>query len=179
MFDYLKYALKAKGRHGTHSPFVYLFVEEVLRKPKSPIQSFKHLDKSNKILIRLISFLKVETLYTLSNSNIQQKEMIQMLFPKLDLKVVEAINEIKLFDNALLLLDLNDLDYTSCTALKNIKNQANFSVFISAIHNQAKQQETWEQLRNLFNFPMSLDFWIGGLLIQDPSFKVKQHFVLK
>lgn len=30
---YLRYRCKAKGRHGTHSPFAYGFVEQVLRPP--------------------------------------------------------------------------------------------------------------------------------------------------
>lgn len=34
--EYLKYRFKAKGRHGTHSPFVYAFVDQVLM-DKSPV----------------------------------------------------------------------------------------------------------------------------------------------
>jgi hypothetical protein len=30
-FQYLKYRFRARGRHGVHSPFVYDFVENVLR----------------------------------------------------------------------------------------------------------------------------------------------------
>ena len=30
--EYLKYCKKAKGRHGTHSPFVYSFIEEGINK---------------------------------------------------------------------------------------------------------------------------------------------------
>jgi hypothetical protein len=39
IIEYLKYRIKAKGRHGTHSPFVYALVDQVLS-AQSPI-SFK------------------------------------------------------------------------------------------------------------------------------------------
>lgn len=31
VFEYIKYRWKAKGRHGTHSPFIYQFVDECLK----------------------------------------------------------------------------------------------------------------------------------------------------
>jgi hypothetical protein len=39
LIQYLRYRWQAKGRHGTHSPFVYRFVEEVLRKKDGDLNS--------------------------------------------------------------------------------------------------------------------------------------------
>lgn len=36
--QYLRYRWRAQGRHGTHSPFVYGFVEEVLRRKEGTLR---------------------------------------------------------------------------------------------------------------------------------------------
>ena len=45
-FEYLKYRWKARGRHGTHSPFVYDFVEKVLM-DKGPVKQMQDLSSFN------------------------------------------------------------------------------------------------------------------------------------
>ena len=59
--EYIKYLWNAKGRHGTHSPFIYEFVDKCLsiKKEKNIIQQFSarfHYLKSDKRTIKITDF---------------------------------------------------------------------------------------------------------------------------
>lgn len=177
--NYLKYIFKAKGRHGTHSPFVYAFVEQVLREQKTESQTFKKLSKREQILFRLIPFLKTEVVYLLAKESTTIKIIIHNTFPEIKIIELVDIKEIRTYQNALLILNLENTVYENLCSLETISNQSNFSIFVNSIHTNKQQFAIWEQLKSLKRFTLSLDFWLGGFLIQDKAFKVKQHFILK
>ncbi len=61
MFEYIKYRWKAKGRHGTHSPFIYKLVDECLaidikKEDDLQIKALYHQLKSNKKIIQVSDF---------------------------------------------------------------------------------------------------------------------------
>lgn len=177
-FYYLKYRFKAKGRHGTHSPFVYAFVEKVLRKQKLQ-QAFKNTSKE-RILLQLIDFLKITQLYFFPDAISVEIQHIQSLFPKLKIIEISSISLVKDFENTLVLLDIEHLKQSDFDLLQQLKEKENFSIYLNNIHHQNQTNHlVWNKVKEYNNFPMSLDFWIGGLLIQQNSFKIKQHFLLK
>jgi len=54
LIEYLKYRLKAKTRHGVHSPFVYSFIEQVLKnrnRTPFPNRLRSHLQTGQMILL--------------------------------------------------------------------------------------------------------------------------------
>lgn len=177
-FDYLKYRFKAKGRHGTHSPFVYAFVEQVLRKQKLQ-QAFKGNTRKDRVLLQLIDFLKIKQIYLFPNAISVEISHVQSLFPKLKIIEISSISMVKDFENTLVLLDIEHIKEPEFDILQQQKGKENLSIYLNNINQNQSNQLVWNKVKEYNNFPMSLDFWIGGLLIQQNSFKIKQHFLLK
>ncbi len=53
--DYLKHSLTANSRHGTHSPFVYRLVDEVVYRKREPGEQG---DKASRLIERLIKWFR-------------------------------------------------------------------------------------------------------------------------
>ena len=82
--QYLKYRIKAKSRHGVHSPFVYDFAEKVLR------------DKSDKNLeARIIDYFGHSQILFLERNRLAEFERLHPKLNSQSVVIIRSIHESK------------------------------------------------------------------------------------
>lgn len=153
-FRYLHYLVRAKGRHGTHSPFVYNFVESVLRNADN--------DKI-KVLIEFLNPDKVRMM------DAEGRGAEDLLYEKKD---VCSLRE----DSLLIISMAKAPDWNK---LLQISFPARGSLLILHPHAHQHATRVWKELLKRPDIKMSIDCWSWGLLINDKAFKEKQHFYLR
>ncbi len=161
--EYLKYSWKAKGRHGTHSPFVYEFVEQVLMEKGA-------LDQSRLIAASFME-LKYENLmtriaahYNYNNDSIRYGTDLSLLNTPFDMLIIneqDAGKWVGIFEQHLPWLNRNG------------------TVVVTHIHKTKNNTAAWQKMLKHPGVPMSIDLFDMGILFFREDFKEKQHFVLK
>jgi hypothetical protein len=176
--SYLKYKFYARGRHGTHSPFVYHFVEQVLRSKRKVIDSSQHnylKGKQKALLYRTISYFPADTLIFIPTGICTE---IEELIPgNYNIKALEITSHnfsvLSPHHSFLLVLPHHMLDELDLFFLQQLK--INYQLLV--IH-PYKNLNGWEKLKNSKAISISIFYWHFGLLIRNDAFKCKQHFIL-
>lgn len=152
--EFTAFIWKAKGRHGTHSPFAYYLVDVVRRIQVDQLntQSFPMIErKARRFLAKLQKALPSFAQINYST----QQACIQAAQPQI------------------IYIDNN----TPLEGLKQLKLHPESILVISPVLLR-KQQKVWQQLCQHADFHFSADAWHFGLLSPRPQ-QVKQHFLLK
>lgn len=172
-------ALHSKG-HGTHSPFVYDFIINVLNDDRSFYcfyQRFKHEDNTNedkvdRLLFKMIDYYKCKNIISINAS----KKTNQYLK---NANILANFNTASTFSQAL----FNDADFIYIEKdLVDIDNFLfkNYSTKIIVFNKpHSLNQLIWQKAIKNPNLLMTIDLYKLGVIVLNIDFKVKQHFNIR
>lgn len=173
ILSYAKYFLKAKGAHGTHSPFIFSFINEVL-KDKRNFYAFEEIEKLREHLVKNHTEIEIEDFGAGSLHNDSNKRKISEIAKNAGRtkKYGELLFRIANYFELNNVLELGtSLGLgTSYLAKAREKSQIITIEGCAAIHEQAKQNLKSIGIQNINAYLGNFDDILLKVLDSHPSF---------
>lgn len=182
---YLKYLVRARGRHGVHSPFVYQLTENLLQKKLPELKSGLAIAQHSQLVNVLISYFQCKHILWICNGEGESETLISMSrTPAGDVSIRTERFEYHQFGDFPLpdacLMNLDDPAKWLLAWQKYREHIGTGSmVIISSIHFSEAHTAAWNSIRADETVRLSIDLYRVGLLFFREEFKERQHFVLK
>jgi len=181
---------KAKSRHGLHSPFVYRLVDKVIydfsdKKVYAEIEKLalngKKLNKTDKLLYRLIADKEPQTVWLLGKYKQLDQLIIQQAAPQMQTKNINNpadwndVNPPQVIYLDAQLNPQSTMDYFNRILPKM---QADTVLIINNIHENVLTQTSWNIIKSHQKVTASVNLFWMGLIYCRPG-QVKEDFLIK
>lgn len=190
---YIKFWLKAansKG-HGTHSPFVYDFIINVLnddrifysfteltkQRRKATKSNLNNLQKIDELLFRMVDYY---TLHNMAAINVNPITEAYLVKANAELKITKINNIQEPSNNKFdaIYIDVNNRVVEDLSLLITLCLSKSF-VIVNKNHNNLAQQKLWNSLVNDSRIDTTIDLYHLGIAVINNDFKVKQPFNIR